>query len=98
MSIIRTDSQQTTVNASVMVNGERRQAASATCSIRPGRSMTISVDMTDDGVELQASDLADVANLFAGYIADEIKKAAGLGVPVKLPGAEAAMDGPETEA
>ena len=88
MSIIRTDSQQTTCNAVIVVDGERRHVASATCSIRPGKSMSINVDMVDEA-QLQAGDAAEVADMFSGYLAEEITKAAGLGVPVKLPETEA---------
>ena len=84
MTIERIDSQQTTCNATAIINGERRQAATATCSIRPGRNMNISIDLMDS-VELTADDLREIAEMFGGYLADEIRKAAGMGIPVALP-------------
>ena len=84
MTIERIDSQQTTCNATVIINGERRQAATATCSIRPGRNMNISIDLRDNE-ELTADDLREIAEMFGGYLADEIRKAAGMGIPVALP-------------
>ena len=84
MTIERSDSQQTTCNATAIVDGERRQVASATCSIRPSRAMNISIDLMED-VDLTAEDLAEIAEMYAGYLASEIKKAAKLGIPVALP-------------
>ena len=84
MTIERIDSQQTTCNATAIINGERRQAATATCSIRPGRNMNISIDLMDSE-ELTADDLREIAEMFGGYLADEIRKAAGMGIPVALP-------------
>ena len=83
-TIERRDSQQTTCGATVIVNGERRQAASATCSIRAGSGMNISIDVMTD-VEITAEDRAAIADMFAEYLAEEIAKAEGLGIPVKLP-------------
>lgn len=85
MAIERSDSQQTTCSATAMVNGERRQVASATCSIRPGRAINISIDLME-GMEPTAEELAEIKEMFTGYIAGEVKKAAGLGIPVALPG------------
>ena len=85
MTIERSDSQQTTCNAFAIINGERRQVASATCSIRPGSAMNISVDLMGD-VELGPADMEEITEMFSGYLADEIEKAAGLGIPVALPG------------
>lgn len=84
MTIERIDSQQTTCNATAIINGERRQAATATCSIRPGRNMNISIDLMDSE-ELTADDLREIAEMFGRYLADEIRKAAGMGIPVALP-------------
>lgn len=84
MTIERSDSQQTTCNATAIINGERRQVASATCSIRPGSAMNISIDLMED-VDLTPEDLAEITGIFAGYLADEIEKAAGLGIPIALP-------------
>ena len=84
MTIERSDSQQTTCNATAVINGERRQVATATCSIRPGSAINISVDLMGD-VELTADDLAEITHMFAGYLAGEIEKAARLGIPVALP-------------
>ena len=84
MTIERIDSQQTTCNATAIINGERRQAATATCSIRPGRNMNISIDLMDSA-DLTADDLREIAAMFSEYLADEIRKAAGMGIPVALP-------------
>ena len=84
MTIERIDSQQTTCNATAVINGERRQAATATCSIRPGRNMNISIDLMDSA-DLTADDLREIAAMFSEYLADEIRKAAGMGIPVALP-------------
>ena len=81
MAIERTDSQQTTCNAIIVVDGERKQAASATCSIRPGRSMTFSVDLSA-GVELSADDWSDIRALFIEYLDSETEKAEKLGIPI----------------
>ena len=81
MTIERSDSQQTTCNATAIVNGERRQVATATCSVRLGRNMNISIDLAGD-VTLAPEDLSEIADMFAGYLADEIRKAAALGIPV----------------
>ena len=85
MSIERTDSQQTTCNATALINGERVQVASATCSIRPDKSMNISVDLMDPYAQLTGADKAEIAAMFAQYLADELDKAAGLGIPVVEP-------------
>ena len=85
MAIERRDIEQTTCNANVIINGERRLAASAACSIRAGGAMNISIDLAAD-VETTDGDKAEIAEMFGEYIAAEILKAAGLGIPVKLPG------------
>ena len=79
--IERSDSQQTSCSASAIIDGERRQVATAACGIRPGRGLTLSVDLVA-GVRASEEDLAEVGELFAGYIREELKKAAGLGVPL----------------
>lgn len=89
MSIIRTDSQQTTCYATAIINGEKRQVATATCNIRPGKSVSISVDALEDIATLPEADLAEITDMFASYLAGEITKAAALGVPVELPKVEA---------
>ena len=86
MSIERSDSQQTSLSAVAYVGGERRQVASASCSIRPGKGMTISVDLLDGADQLDQADQAEIAQMYAEYLAREIRKAAGLGIPVTVPG------------
>ena len=85
MSIERQDSQQTTCNATALIDGERVQVASATCSIRPDKGMNISVDVMEAYSGLPDADKAEIAAMFAEYLADEIDKAAGLGIPVETP-------------
>ena len=84
MSIERTDSQQTTCNATTLINGERRQVASATCTLRAGKSLMFSVDLLDGGPELTADDRRDIADMFGNYLVSELEKAAGLGIPIAL--------------
>lgn len=82
MAIIRSDSQQTT--ASIGVNredGERVQAVSASCHIRPGKSMSINVDVLD-AAAITDENRAEVGAAVAQYITEEMAKAAELGVPV----------------
>ena len=82
MTIKKTDSQQTTCIATTEINGERRQVASATCAIRPGKSMNISIDLVE-GVELSADDVAEMTGLFGAYLVEELKKAKALGIPIE---------------
>ncbi len=84
MAIEHNTSQQTSCNATVLVNGVRRQAATAVCAIRPGRGINISVELMPD-VPVSEQDTADIVALFADYIAAEFGKAASLGIPVALP-------------
>ncbi len=82
MAIIRSDSQQTTANISVTrEDGERVQAVSASCHIRPGKGMSINVDVLDTATITEAN-RDEVGAAVAQYIAEEITKAATLGVPV----------------
>lgn len=82
MAIIRSDSQQTTANISVTrKDGERVQAVSASCHIRPGKSMSINVDMLDAAAITDAN-RDEVGSAVAQYITEELAKAATLGVPV----------------
>ena len=82
MAIERSESQQTTCNATAIIDGERRQVASATCSIRPGKSMTISVDVQADMSQLSEEDRAAVVIMFKDYLAEEQVKASELGIPI----------------
>lgn len=81
MAIERTDTQQTTCNAFSVVGGERRQAATATCAIRPGRSMSFSVDLPLGSVE-DADDREAITGMFRKYLEDELKKARETGIPI----------------
>ena len=83
--IERSDSQQTSCNAMTTVDGTRRQVATAVCSIRPGKGMNINVELMPDQAELTEQEKAEIAAMFAEYIAGEIVKAARLGIPVALP-------------
>lgn len=82
MAIERSDSQQTTCNATAVIDGERKQVASATCSIRPGRSMTFSVDVLTDWIQVSMEDRMVVAKMFSDYLTDELVKASELGIPI----------------
>ena len=82
--IERSMSQQETCNAIVIVEGERKQAASATCSIRPGKSMTFSIDVNEN-VTLDGEDRDSVARLFDDFLAGQRGAADALGIPI-LPG------------
>lgn len=85
MAIIRDDSQQTTASMSVtMENGERRQAVVVSCHIRPGRGMSITVDVQDTAA-ITEDNRAELSAAIAEYIGDELHKAAELGVPVGVP-------------
>lgn len=82
MSIKRSDSQQTTCIATlVSEEGERRQAASATCSIRPGKGLTFSIDVMEDS-GLSDDDKKAMADMFGEYLMAELKKARGLDLPI----------------
>ena len=82
MAIERSESQQTTCNATAIIDGERKQVASATCSIRPGKSMTFSVDVQADLSQLSEEDRAAVVTMFEDYLAEEQMKASELGIPI----------------
>ena len=82
MAIERSESQQTTCNATAVIDGERRQVASATCSIRPGKSMTFSVDVQADLSQLSEEDRKAIAVMFEDYLAEEQMKASELGIPI----------------
>ena len=82
MAIERSESQQTTCNATAVIDGERKQVASATCSIRPGRGMTFSVDVLTDWIQLSMEDRMVVAKMFSDYLTDELGKADELGIPI----------------
>ena len=82
MAIERSESQQTTCNATAVIDGERRQVASATCSIRPGKNMTISVDVQGDMSLLSDEDRRAIALMFEDYLAEEQIKASELGIPI----------------
>ena len=82
MAIERSESQQTTCNATAIIDGERKQVASATCSIRPGRSMTFSVDVQADLSQLSEEDRKAIAVMFEDYLAEEQMKASELGIPI----------------
>jgi len=85
MIIEREDSQQNI--ASFMATGNdgiRMQAASATCHIRPGKGLTLSVDVFD-GVDIGADSMDGLRASIAAFMAAEVAKAASMGVPVALP-------------
>ena len=86
MAVIRDDSQQTTANITVVGDdGTRTTVVCAFCHIRPGKGMTITLDVMDDATDVSAENMAAVRASIATYIGDEIQKAAALGVPVAMP-------------
>lgn len=87
MAVIRDNSQQTTANVAIVQNGERKTVATASCHIRPGRGMSINVDILDDAA-CAGEAAAEVAETIAAYIGEEVAKAARLGIPVALPARE----------
>lgn len=85
MNIERIDTQQTGCAATVQVDGRPVQVAAASANIRPGKMLNISVNVSDEISKVDDAGRAAIVKLFSGYMADEIKKAAGLGIPVALP-------------
>ena len=84
MATISTEmSQQTTANVYNDKCSERVLGVSATCSIRPGRGLNISIDISDSGA-LEGVKEEAAAGL-AAYLGQELQKAAGLGIPIALP-------------
>lgn len=82
MAIERSDSQQTTCNATATIDGEKRQVASAICAIRPGRSLTFSIDLNPGIKGLPDDDAGAIAKMFQEYMDSELEKARGLGIPI----------------
>ena len=86
MAVIRDDSQQTTANITVVGDdGTRTTVVCASCHIRPGKGMTITLDVMDDATNVSAENMAAVRASIAAYMGEEIQKAAALGVPVAIP-------------
>jgi hypothetical protein len=87
MAVVRDNSQQTTANVMIVQgDGERKTVATASCHIRPGKGMSINVDILDDAATA-AENVADVTATIAAYIGEEVAKAVQLGIPVALPAA-----------
>lgn len=87
MSGISTEvSQQTTTNVFSNRDGVRVLAASATCSIRPNRGMSISIDVADKAALENV--WAEAATGISTYLGKEIRKAAAQGIPVSSPDAD----------
>lgn len=82
MAIERSDSQQTTCNATAIIDGEKRQVASAICAVRPGRGLTLSIDLSQGFETLAEDDAKAIAAMFQTYMNDELEKARGLGIPI----------------
>ena len=60
MAVIRDNSQQTTANVMIVQgDGERKTVATASCHIRPGKGMSINVDILDDAATA-SENVADV--------------------------------------
>ena len=85
MAVIRDNSQQTTANVMIVQgDGERKTVATASCHIRPGKGMSINVDILDDAATA-AENVADVTGTIAAYIGEEVAKAVQLGIPWRCP-------------
>lgn len=65
------------------INGVDRQAATATVTIRPGRGVTISVDVPPD-ITLTDEQMGGIADLFGPFIEECIVEAVDAGIPVPL--------------
>lgn len=86
MAVVRDNSQQTTANMNVVESdGSRKTAVCASCHIRPGRGMTITLDLMEEAGSISAENMEAVRQNVADYMAEEITKAAALGVPVAMP-------------
>lgn len=83
--IERIDSQQTSCAATVQIDGRPVQVAAATVSLRPGKMLNISVNVTGDMDRLTDDDRALVGEMLGGYIGNELKKAASQGIPMTYP-------------
>ena len=81
MAIERSDIRQNTCNAFSIVDGERRQVATATCAIRPGKSVSFSIDLPQGIVE-EAEDREVITDMFRRFLEDELKKAQDTGIPI----------------
>ncbi len=84
MAIVRDDSQQTNaIFWCVTPQGEKKQAVSASCSIRPNRGLTLVVDVLD--AESSMGDVrSEITEEIMYYIRGEIQKAAALGLPMAV--------------
>ena len=81
LAIERVDTQQTTCNAISVEGSERRQVATATCSLRPGKSVNFSIDLPQGGIK-DADDLKAVSDMFKQFMEDELEKAQETGIPI----------------
>lgn len=81
MAIERSDSQQTTCNAYAEIDGEKRQVACATSTIRPGKSFLFCVDLPL-GNDALGENSVDVMQMFRDYMEEELAKAENLGIPI----------------
>lgn len=81
MAVYRDDSQQTSCN--IMVSGDDgvlKCVATATCFLRPGKTLAFNVDVLD--ADAMAANLTQVEQVIQGYMAEEYAKAQASGVPV----------------
>lgn len=79
--MVTRDTQSRTRSVTMVIDGVERQAASVTVSIRPGKSMTLSVDVPED-VTLTEEQRDEIADTFAGFMEEALAAAALMGVPV----------------
>lgn len=75
------DTRQKTRNAVLTVDGQEKHVASVSVSLRPGRSLSISVDVPND-VKLTDKQRADIAAGFKAFLAECVNEAIAEGVPV----------------
>lgn len=84
MSISRDDSQQTTCNIITQAeDGARVCIALATCTLRPGKGMSFTVDVYDRAAI--EKNIYAVRETIADYIKEEFLKAQEFDIPVSVP-------------
>lgn len=91
MAIWKENSQQTTLSLTTQdENGNYVQAAVISCGIRPGRGLSINMDVFAPALLKPESEaFKEVGNAAADYILNELAKASALGVPINVACSEA---------
>ena len=91
MAIYKENSQQTTLSLTTQdENGNYVQAAVVSCCIRPGRGLSINMDVFAPALIKPGNEaFNEVANEVTDYILGELVKAPALGVPINMEYGEA---------